>query len=370
MSPFTFRLGGAEDDREIRRHLETNPVPGRITVSYERSPDYFLGCRTMGPFTQVLIARHRDSGDLAALACRAVRPLFVNGCRQEIGYLGQLRVAEKYRGRWLVAKGFKYLADLHGDRRTSHYLTTIIEENVEALGILVKRPRRHFPEYREITRICTLAMPIRRGGRAVPLPPDIVRGGEIPLERIIAFLQRQGTTRQFFPFLEERDFSPEGNLLPGLRRDDLYVALDRGAIAGVLGFWDQRACKQAVVRGYSGALRWGRPVYNLAARAHRYPPLPAPGKALPMAYACFPCLAGDNPDIFLRLLEAVTARARECGVSYLLLGLAEDDPLFAVARRRPHIPYFSRLYGVSWEPERPLPELLDNRTIHVEIATY
>jgi hypothetical protein len=370
MNGFTFRLAAPQDDGDIRRLLETNPVPGRITMSYERSPDYFLGCRTMGPFSQVLVARHRNSGEMAALACRAVRPLFLNGARQEIGYLGQLRVAEKYRGRWLVAKGFRHLADLHRDARTGHYLTTIIEENVEALGILVNRPRRHFPHYREITSICTLAMPIRRGGRSVPLPPDIVRGGDIPLERIIAFLQRQGAKRQFFPFLEKRDFHRDDGSLPGLDRDDFYVALDRGEIAGILGFWDQRAFKQAVVRGYSGILRRGRSAYNLAARLRRLPPLPRPGEELPMAYACFPCLAGDNPDIFLRLLETVTARARECGLSYLLLGLAEDDPLFAVARRRPHIPYFSRLYGVSWEPEGPLPELLDNRTVHVEIATF
>lgn len=370
MNEFIFHLAGPEDDRDIRRHLEINPVPGRITISYERAPNYFRGCRAMGSFSQVLLARHRATGELAGLACRAVHPRYVNGQRQDMGYLGQLRVARRFRGRWLVARGFRYLSDLHRDGRATHYLTTIIEENVEALGILVNHPRKVFPHYHEIARICTLAMPVTAAAKANPLPAGIVKGGDIPIGKIVAFLQRQGAQRQFFPCLEENNFTLKHELLPGLRREDLFVALDNGTIAGILGLWDQMAYKQAVVRGYSGMLHKTRPLYNLAARLRRRPLLPEPGTALRMAYACFPCLAKQNPDVFNGLLHAVAAQAAERGLSYLLLGLTEGDPLLAVARRRPHIPYFSRLYGVCWEPETPLPELLDDRTVHAEIATY
>src|SRR5688500_16082267 len=103
---FHFDLATPDDDPAIRRLLATNPVPGHITLSYEREPDYFAGCGTMGHFWQVLVAREEETGRVVGLACRATRPLFVNGQVEEVGYLSQLRVDNAYRGRWLVAKGF------------------------------------------------------------------------------------------------------------------------------------------------------------------------------------------------------------------------------------------------------------------------
>ena len=94
-------LAGPNDDAAIRRLLATNAMPGRITVTYEREPNYFAGCQTIGSGCQVLVARAEDQ--IAGVACRATRPMFVNGRVMKIGYLGQLRVAERFRGRWLVS---------------------------------------------------------------------------------------------------------------------------------------------------------------------------------------------------------------------------------------------------------------------------
>ncbi|HXV42038.1 MAG TPA: hypothetical protein VEC96_03165, partial [Anaerolineae bacterium] len=166
---FVFDLATPADEPAIRRLLASNPVPGRVTVTYEREPDYFLGCGTMGRFCQVLVARHQATGEVAAVASRSTRPLFVNGQVEEVGYIGQLRVDERFRGRWLVSAGFRFFHQLHADGRVAGYLTTIIEGNTEAQGILVDRARRHFPVYREIDRLCTLAIILRK--------PVKLRGG-------------------------------------------------------------------------------------------------------------------------------------------------------------------------------------------------
>src|SRR5450432_4068328 len=91
-----------DDDAGIRELLAGNPLPGRIALTYEREPDYFRGCATMGRDCQVLIARVGESGgELIGVACRAVRPAFINGREERLGYLGQLRVDPRHRGRWL-----------------------------------------------------------------------------------------------------------------------------------------------------------------------------------------------------------------------------------------------------------------------------
>ncbi|RPJ52646.1 MAG: hypothetical protein EHM24_34035 [Acidobacteria bacterium] len=162
------RLARESDDADIRALLRATPVEGRVVLTYEREPDYFLGCSTIGPRVQTLVARQRATGDLVALACRAVRPLWVNGVIQEVGYLGHLRVSPRYRGRSLVQRGFRLLGTLDRDSSLPGYLTTIVEGNSEAFGVLVRRPRPGMPCYRERARVCTLVIPTRAGGPARP----------------------------------------------------------------------------------------------------------------------------------------------------------------------------------------------------------
>lgn len=250
MSDFIFDLATPADDPAIRRLLANNPVPGQVTLTYEREPDYFLGCATMGHFSQVLVARHQPSDDVAAVATRTTRPLFVNGEIEEVGYIGQLRVDERFRGRWLVSGGFRYFHHLHADGRVAGYITTIIEGNAEAQGILVERARRHFPVYREVDRVCTLAIILRkRGAWRLRAPRGVIRkpithhaprttlqvnhASSADISAIISFLHQHGSTKQFFPVFSEADFSGSAATLD-FRLEDFVIARQTGRL---LGWW-------------------------------------------------------------------------------------------------------------------------------------
>jgi len=361
-----FDLATGRDDAAIRRLLADNPVPGRVTVAYEREPSFALGCATLGDFCQVITARDDASGEIAALACRAARPMFVNGRPQHVGYLGQLRVDRRYRGRWLVSGGFRFLRALHDDGRAGGYVATVTEENREALGVLVAGARRHFPRFRELGRLVTLAIPVGRPRREPRPDLELGLGSERSLADIAAFLREHGARRQLFPVVTGDDLRGPATL--GLEPSDLVVALRGGEIAGVLGLWDQSAYKQTVVRAYGGALGRVRPLYDAAARLRGRRPLPRPGERLRSAYASFACVAGDDRGVFRALLARVYALAAERGHAYLLLGLAGNDPLLDTARRYAHIPYHSRLYTVSWDDGGAFHEQFDGRAPHVEIA--
>src|SRR3712207_6967125 len=56
-----------------------------------------------------------------------------------------------FRSPWIISRGFHFLKQLHGDSRVQGYITTIIEENAVAQGILVHHARRHFPRSEEHT---------------------------------------------------------------------------------------------------------------------------------------------------------------------------------------------------------------------------
>lgn len=372
----TFELATPDDDESIRHLLVANPVPGPITLSYQREPDYFLGCGTMGHFYQVAVGRQPIDGTIIGLGCRAIRPLFVNGQVREVGYLGQLRIDQRFWGRWLLSRAFRYLRHLHeADQRVTGYITTIIEENQVAHGVLVKHALRHFPRYREVDRIHTLGLIVARAARLLVSIPCRSRGYEIcqatstDLSPIVAFLQEHGAKRQFFPVYTEADFQ-SSPLTAGFCNEDFILAKRRGQIVGVIGLWDQSSYKQTVVHAYSGKLRRMRPLYNLGARFVGAHPLPLPGEHLSYIYASFICVAQDDPAIFGALLWRAYCLSAERGYAYLMVGLTTRDPLLKVVQRYPHIPYYSRLYTVCWsdEAELSLHEQLDGRIPYVEIA--
>ncbi len=369
---FAFELASPTDDPAIRRLLAANPVPGQVTLTYEREPDYFLGCTTMGHFCQVLVARHRPTDQVAAVASRSTRPLFVNGQVEEVGYIGQLRVDEQFRGHWLVSNGFRFFHQLHADGRVMGYITTIIEGNLQAQGLLVDKARRHFPVYRQVDRLCTVAIILRKSWLRLkgfkPSNLQITRLSPPDLPALMAFLRQHGPAKQFFPAYTEADFSGNSPTTLGFQVEDFVLARRQGEIVGVLGLWDQSAYKQTIVRAYHNSLRRWRPLYNLGLRLVGARPLAPPGQPIHFAYASFSCIAQNDPAIFHSLLQVVYNLTVERGYTYLMVGLSTRDPLLAVAQSYLHLPYYSHLYTVCWPGDESFHHKLDNRIPYVEIA--
>lgn len=367
---YEFDLATPADEPAIRRLLANNPVPGRVTLSYRREPDYFLGCGAMGHFWQVVVARHRPTRQLAGIMCRATRSLFINGQVEEVGYWSQLRVDEQFRGRWLVSQGFPFLRRLSEDGRTAGAIATIIEGSDQAAGILVKHPRPHFARFREMGRLWTMALILRKScfrTQSSPEPYRFERGTDRTLGEIVAFLRQQGAAKQFYPAYTEADFQ-DGPLTRDFRIEDFILARLGGRLVGVLGLWDQSDFKQTVVHSYHGSLGRFRPLYNAGLRLLGARPLPAPGERVQHVFASFIAVADNDPAIFRPLLQRAYDLAARRGYAYLMVGLLAGDPLLAVARRYPHIPYHSRLYTVCWEEQTAWPDRLDDRVKYLELA--
>lgn len=365
---FIEELAAPADDAALRDLAARNPVPGPVALRYERSPSYFAGCGVMGDPSQALVIRHRPTGRIAAMACRSVRAVFVNGERLEVGYLGQLRVDRPFRARTIVARGFRLIKALDAQRRLPGYITTIIEGNQQALGILVDKPRPGMPRYRRVDDLCGAAIPVKPYPLSSLAGIEFRRGDELPLCEITEFLRTCGREKQFYPCYEDRDFAPQSPLTADFRVEDFRLAVRGGRIVGAAGLWDQSGYKQLVVDSYSGALRWTRPLLNAAARLFRYRPLPEPGKALRLAYASFAAVSGNDPAIFSALLGRLLRLASEKGVDFLVAGFSRRDPLLGAARRYPHVPYWSRLYAVGWEEQEGFHARLDDRIPYVEFA--
>jgi hypothetical protein len=362
---FAFSLAGPADEPEIRRLVGATPMPGAVTIRFEREPDYFLGCPIMGDPCDVLIARHLPDGELAGLMCRSERWAFVNGRETRIGAIGQIRIAERFQGRWLLQRGWRAFGRLGSPDLL--YVGVVARDNPRARGTLAGRRVPGAPAVTRLAGMTTLALVLHRHQPSAIRGCTIEPGSRATIEEIVAFLRVSGARRQLFPAYRVEDFV-RGAATRGLELEDLSVARQGGSIVGVMGMWDQSGYKQDVVHAYGPSLRRLRPAYDLAARVIGSRSLPAPGDPIRSAFAAFVCVADDDPDIFRSLLRATCERARALGFAFVTIGLTDDDPLLPAARRWLSIRYRSDLFAHSWSRHDPAADL-DGRVPYVEIAT-
>jgi hypothetical protein len=296
---------------------------GAVRVALEREPSWFGAACQEGGETDVIRALDPSSGRVLAMAARTVRKCYVNGRPAKIGYLGQLRFAEGGRHsarRWL-RYGFNQLESRRGADEAPYDFTSIAADNLAARGLL-EAGLPGLPVYRPMGRLCTLAIRVPSTGR--DRGPRVVGRGLDP--EIVAFRRREAGHCQFSPCDEPAGLS-------------WHVAESRdGTITGCAARWDQRAFKQAVVRGYGGWLRACRILLGL----------PRPGEVLPMAFLAYFAVANDDPETALAIIEDALAAARGGGVRWLALGLSVDHPCAGVIRTRfrPRV-YETILYQVA-----------------------
>ena len=345
----------ARDDAGIRRLVAEEAMPGRVRIAFCREPEFSTGCAVTGEDVRILVARTEPEGHIVGVACRSVRHVFINGREHRIGYLGQLRVDTRWRGRWLVSRGFAALERLHRTDPLPAYLASIVDQNHEANAVLIDRRRRGFPVFREAARYVTAA--IRVGARSGALRPavDLTHGSAAEFDELSRFLTAEATRRQLSSVWTADSLRRLGAY--GLRPDDVRIARRHGDIAGVIALWDQSAYKQSVIHSYTGWLRCVAPM------------LPRPGARLRSAYAALIAIANDDLEVFSALLEEVCRTAALRGFEYLLVGLDMRDPLLKAVRAYRHVAYGSRLHLASWDRGGSGYEQLDARPVYVDIAT-
>jgi hypothetical protein len=363
-SGFDLRWARPDDEPDIRALVGSVPMPGAVAVRFAREPDYFLGTTIMGDPCDVLIARHKPDGQLAAIGCRAEHRAYVNGQETRLGYIGQIRVSEGFRGMWLVQRGA--LRFKEAGAPTLLYYGVIASDNPRARKLLAESRLPGGVHVRRMCGITTRAIMLRPQRKQPDEGLEVRIGSPEAMKEIVEFLRREGPRRQFFPAYTQADFSG-GLRLRGLAPEDIMVARRDNAVVGVMAAWDQAAFKQDVVHAYGPALRRLRPMYDLAARLFGFAPLTLPGQALPLAFAACVCVAHDDRRVMQALVDACKRHSYAKGKAYLMLGLADDDPLLEAMSGTLHISYHSDLFAASWS-EEPL-RTLDDRIPYIEIAT-
>jgi len=366
--PLEYRLATPADDPDLRRLLRENPFPGRIQVTFEREPNFFLAAPIEGDLHQTILLRDTASDEIVAMMSRAVRKVYINGEVGPLGYISQLRIAPGSRALpRAIARTGQLLEELHQDGRAPLYLISIIEDNAPARRFLTAK-FHHAPVLREFARYHTLALYTRRPRRSLALPGNLrlERGSAQRLPQLLDCLERHGRRYQLAPRWTSGTLCQPQHT-PGLHPADFWLAVDGERVRGCVAFWDQSAVKQTVIHSYTGWMGQLRPLINALSGLTGLPHLPAPRQPFHFGFASHLAADDDNPQIYAALLRQVYNQAVARRDSYIMLGLAERHPFCAPARRDyPHIDYPSQLYLAGWGEIDPLIARLDDRPVGVE----
>jgi hypothetical protein len=343
-------LADHSHEAALREIMRQTPMPGRIQVAFGREPDFFHGLSVEGKQNQVIVVMDQET--VVAMGCRCIKPVYVNGQRMNLGYLGGLRLLESARRGLVLARQYGFLKELHKDGKVPAYLTTIIEDNQEAKAILTSG-RAGLPTYIDWGAYWTYAVNLcrrqkgQRGGVIRNSHITIERGESAPADRLVSFLNQEGKRRQYFPAIDQEDFGT--GYLRNLTLRDFLVAFRKGEIIGVVAKWDQRGFKQNLICGYAGSLRLFRPTLNALLTLGGFRPLPKPGECLNMFYVAFICIKDDDPEVLQLLLHRLSFENRDSGYHYLLAGFHERDNLRKAMEAFRFVRYASRLYLVCWD---------------------
>lgn len=364
---FAITLADRGDDAELRALLRDNPMNGSMQVTFEREPDFFAACAIRGSFHQVGVGRDLESGRIVGLGTRSIAEAFVNGRPVPFGWLSDLRLQPAYRGGTLVARGYRFLRQLHGDGRVELYGTVIFRDNQTALRTIAAT-RASLPAYHDLGVIHCPGINLRRRKPLMDVDCDVVRGRLELLPEIVDCLNRNNARKQFAPVHDVESFI-RGNRWKDFQPSDFYVARRNNQVIGVVGRWDQAAFKQTRVVSYGKRLRWMVSAANAVQTLLGAPAFPAPGQYVPFFYVSFIAVDQDDAGVFRALLRHLYNDSVGSPYRYALVGLHERDPLMAVLKDYSLTPFAGRLFCACFVDGEPAYRSLDGRVPYVEAAT-
>jgi len=365
-SHVSFDIAGQAHDADIRRLLRETPMAGQISISLEREPNYFADAGIAGEVKQTIIAY--DQRRLVCLGSCAIRQRFVNGKSRRVGYLGGLRLDNRYAGRFdILRRGYEFFRALQTDAPADFYFTSIAADNERARRFL-ERGVAGMPLYEFAGEFVTVIISTNHDSGSGAFRQKCALDVETPApDQLIAFLNGFNEKHQFAPCWSAEELCSLERL--GLQAVDFHMTRRDGRMIACGALWDQGSFKQTVIRGYSPWLNIARPIANTLRHIINGPRLPVIGETLANAFASPLAFASEAPAVFLDLIKDLSRSAREREIEFLTLGFAANDPHLAMIRNACSCrEYRSRLYIVRWPGIGGSAAELDGRAAAPELA--
>ena len=275
-----FQLATEADNFDILRFFDQTAMnAAKLNLRYERKPDFFRFLKFQSDRSLVFIARD-ERNELGSVATVSIRPGYVGGHKENVCYLGDLRIGMNRRivlnWRKLYSEIIHHAPDLRELGNSRSFITSIIDDNKLARAALVQSKKAEF-EYRHLSsyKMVNLLARLKSGKPAGGIEIKLASLQDLP--KVFQFLDKKHIHRAFG--YDESEWKRRLCVWPGLSAESFVLALDGSEIKGVFALWSPASAKQIMVDRLPAVLRSAftafRPVL---------PKLPRVGQALSITY--------------------------------------------------------------------------------------
>ena len=351
-SKAVFSVMTEADNAEVLDLINSTSVKGDIEVSFTKEPDYLKAMKVCADDVQAVIGK--VNGKVEILGTRSLKKVYINGNEETLGYLSDLKISGNAKKIHALSDGFRFMKTLMDDGRAKLHIATIIEDNKQGkIALTWANKNSKVPNFYDLGIMNTyFILPF------LPKPVmkniEIIRGSEEILDDIVKFLNTEGRKKQFYPVYSKEYFLN----LPNFKLEDFYIAIQNGIITGVVAKWEQTPFKQVIIKHYHNRWMWLKKLTGNI--------LPKEDEPIKQFYLSFIAVKDDNNCIFEALLNKIYNDNRK--YRYFSLILHSKDTLNSSLKKFFSIKYKSRLYVAEFLAEEEIKNLLDDRTIYLELA--
>ena len=329
ISDLDYCLSGREVESELRRLTAGIPLPGRITLGYEREPDFFYSLELEGDLVDVATAK--QGSRVVGFATQTIRDRYVEGTPEPVAYLGMARILPGFRRRQISPQAFRMFRELQVSRDITRVFASVVATH-SGRHAFPDVPRDGVPGFQPLANVCTLVVPVSSSPFS-RLSAQIRQARPEDLEAIVLCLNRNNRRYQYSERWSESDFHC-GRRTRGLSTDDFIVARRGGQVVGCAALWDQRGFKQIRIHSYQKTVGLAKPVINRMAGLLGKPKLPEPGMLFEHAFASHLAVDRDDQGLTESLLKSVIGLAARRGdIPNVAIGLPVADPRLPMIRK-------------------------------------
>lgn len=362
---FAIRRATSADNAQLIELSAACSMAGDLTLRIDRGPDFFALNRLEDERWQVAVCE--IGGRVVGCIAVSERRSFVNGQEMQTGYVGDFKVHPRHRDT-RIADALSHYAERACETlpATAPVMITVLAGN-RAMERRLSGPRG-VPAFRKIGTVRTHSIPIlwQRSAPAGGIRVDAARWSD--LDEMVRLWSDVCSRRQLAPVVTASGLSAWIRSAPGLDITSYKIARSNsGEMLGFLAVWDQRSFKQLTVVGYSRRMKLARAAFNAVARAVDAERLPSAGSSLNCATTAHICVTPDRPEVLRALVVSGYEDLRRARCSVLNIGLDRRDPLTVGLDGLLSQPTDVNAYLLTTR-RGVLPELVDGRTLHYEIA--
>ena len=360
-------IATGSEEMILQQFYRNNPTGGALNFCLLREPKFFSALEVEGSKNDVLLVS--DSSGLAGVGLISEKDVFINGRKEKLGYYSGLRIVKEYQGSNCYLRMARIARELHANNSCKVYLANVFADNSATLDTFIAQGRT-YPSFRSAGDYHTFIF------SAYNQIPDKIHHDHLVISKtvrsdikdLVAFLNKQGEFRQFFPCYTDNDFLQDGGLLKGLSAENILIARHNNMIVGTMALWDQNSFRHWMIKSYSGLLSFMRPMANVLASLGHRPVFPSPGEAINYQIISLCCIDEKHPEAFTLLINNLLKKIKWDKSVYAAIGIHQSDPLLKLFRF-PAVRLLSRLYKVYWPEDSRFAQLIDDRLPYFELGS-